>query len=55
MNAKTLLLRRASIGLSALAGGAHFSSVAHSEPITAAITYDLLVIGAGSGGIACGE
>ena len=55
MNAKTLLTRRVSIGLSAIAGGAHFSSVAHAEPTTAVVTYDLLVIGAGSGGIACGE
>jgi hypothetical protein len=42
----------ATTGVSALIG-ARFSSTSHAEP--SKVTYDLLVVGGGSGGIACGK
>ena len=56
MSTRYLLFSRTSIttGLSAFIGAVQFSSVTHAEA-PAADNFDLLVVGAGSGGIACGE
>jgi malic enzyme len=51
-----LLSCRATVttGLSALIGASQFSSITHTEA-PATDDFDLLVVGAGSGGIACGK
>ena len=56
MNMRFLMSKKVSIttGLSALVGGTHFSTAACADPAAVA-TFDLLVIGGGSGGIACGK
>ena len=57
MSARRFMMSgRASVttGLTAFIGASQFSSVSHAEAPVEEI-FDLLVIGAGSGGIACGK
>ena len=57
MSVRYLLSSRASVttGLSALIGASHFSTVTHADAPAEDKEFDLLVIGGGSGGIACGK